>query len=413
MWKIKSSGKNLGSILVLGNYRQTLTVIRSLAHEGYSVIIGQEEENRSMVEHSRHISSFWPHPNIINQEKIFITQLKDFLRKKADVIAVFPVHEREISCLLRYYDSIKDLTNIVMPEPRILMICLSKKKTYEVALATGVPLPSTEIATDLSDIRRAASLVGFPFVVKPDSPLRPFPGKAVIIRSAEEIEQVLPEWPKGNDFLIVQSYSIGFRHNCYFKAVHGDLVAYYEHKIVRTDNPDNTGLGVENITIRPTPELFKYTSALLREMDYTGIGCAQYIIDPDTRSVILLELNPRLGANCAAPYRFGVDLPLFAVECATNPISQKLGKPLDYPEGMLSYWMSRDIEVLYSDILEGNIKRGSIWKRAVQIVRCTLSADCHITWSWSDPLPTTLFMSNKVYRFLRRISRYLRNQLPR
>ncbi len=392
-------------ILVLGNYRQTLIVLRSLARAGYSVIIGRENGNPSIVERSRFISGFWPHPNFIKEEKAFLLKLREFLRDNPDVTLVFPVHEGQISCLLKHYDDIKGLARFVMPEQEILRIFLSKKRSHDLALKADVPFAQTEYATDIAGVKDAAERIGYPVVVKPDSPLRPFRGKAAIVHTTEAMDTALPEWPRDNDFLVVQSYRPGLRHNFHFFAHRGEIVVYFEHKVLRTDYPDNTGLGVENITVRPTRELLRYTAALVAAVGYNGIGCAQFLLDPEAQSINFLELNPRLDANCAIPYRYGLDLPRLAVESIEYAAIRPTAKVSDYPEGKLYYWMTRDLEVLIEDIREKSIDPQVIRKRMVRIMKCLSSADGHIIWSPEDPMPTIAYISGKATNFFSKVLR--------
>ena len=61
-------------VLVLGNYRQTLTVIRSLGRAGYHVIAGRDGK-RSFTDYCRYTAEVWQHPNIKNEESSFVVAL--------------------------------------------------------------------------------------------------------------------------------------------------------------------------------------------------------------------------------------------------------------------------------------------------------------------------------------------------
>lgn len=84
-------GKKMSSskVLVIGNYCQTITVIRSLARAGYYIIVGCDEK-RVFTQYSRHTSEVWRHPDITKSEEDFIAALTKFLARRQDIALVFP-----------------------------------------------------------------------------------------------------------------------------------------------------------------------------------------------------------------------------------------------------------------------------------------------------------------------------------
>src|SRR6185436_8912288 len=103
------------------------------------------------------------------------------------------------------------------------------------------------------------------------------------------------------------------RPNCHFRAVDGKLQEYFEHIVVRTDRIDETGFEIDGVSVRPTPILRDHCAALISELNYTGVGCVQFLVDRGSGTAYFLEINPRLDATCALPYAIGVDFPLYAV----------------------------------------------------------------------------------------------------
>ena len=87
------------SVLILGDHRQSLTVIRSLASAGFRVIFGSERAS-TVAAHSRFVSESWLHPPLLEAEE-FVTTMVDFLEARGDVSHVFPVGESELDCLAR------------------------------------------------------------------------------------------------------------------------------------------------------------------------------------------------------------------------------------------------------------------------------------------------------------------------
>lgn len=64
-------GRNSCKIFILGNYRQTIAVILSLAKSGYDIMEGHSGE-KEFTEFSRHVTGTWTHPEIAGNEEEFI-----------------------------------------------------------------------------------------------------------------------------------------------------------------------------------------------------------------------------------------------------------------------------------------------------------------------------------------------------
>ena len=136
--------------------------------------------------------------------------------------------------------------------------------------------------------------------------------------------------------------------NCNFAAWHGELRVYYEHRVIRTDRPNGTGYIVDAVSIPPTPALRRHTEAFARHFDYTGVGCAQFLVDPQSGAIAFLELNPRLDASCSLPFACGYDFPLLALEIARRRAGDRADLPAagEYRVGVRGNWLLGDLKAL-------------------------------------------------------------------
>ena len=67
-------------VLILGNYSQTITVLRSLGKAGYPLVLGRNrDDGRIFTQFSRHASEIWLHPDLEIAEAEFIDALIGFL----------------------------------------------------------------------------------------------------------------------------------------------------------------------------------------------------------------------------------------------------------------------------------------------------------------------------------------------
>lgn len=385
------------AILLIGNYCQTVTVVRSLGRAGYRVVLGVDGE-MAFSRYSRHTHEVWRHPDIEKSEADFIVALAGFLAERRDIGLVFPVGETDIACLLRNPDVVPPSVGLVMADPLAVEACFDKLHLYEVVSRLGIPQAPFRRVSGYAELESAVGELGHPCVVKPNNSRAAFFGmKAVIVTTPVDLSRKLPAWPKGNEFLIVQRFASGYRHNCHFVADRGRLLSYFEQRVLRTDAPDGTGAGVHGISYPPGAKLRDYCARLTRQLDYSGAGCVQFLVDDPSGAVKFLELNPRLDATCAVPFHCGYDFPLMAVQYA----EYRRGARTQAPENFTSYPVDRHGVSLWRDVLG--------WRQSVKahklgpgesrawlkdMARTFWRGDFHLTWSWKDPLPT-------CYRYLR------------
>jgi len=377
-------------VLVIGNYRQTITVIRSLARAGYPVIVGHED-HRVFTQFSRFTTEVWRYPGIEKSAKDFIAALVEFLTTRPDIAYVFPVGEGDIACLIQHLEAIPSTTGVVMADPGTFNICLDKFRIYEIVSQLGIPQAEYRKVTGYSDLMAEIGHVGHPCVVKPNNALIGIFGKkALILREVEDLKRMLPAWPEGNEFLVLQKFAPGFRHNCHIVADNGRLLSYFEQRVLRTDRPDGTGYGVDGVSFLPTGKLKEYCTALLARLSYSGAGCIQFLVDDRTGSVSFLEINPRLDATCALPYYCGYDFPRMAVqytEYRRGAISAPPENFSVYPVNKHGIWLLGDMNGWLRALNDDDLTFQQALNWLQQTVVTWLQGDCHMVWSWTDPLP--------------------------
>lgn len=397
-----------GKVLVLGtDFQHSITVIRSLARAGYYVIVGRAASDRSYTENSRSVSGVWEYRSSLDNPRQFVSELAAEAAAE-DISLVFPVGEGQLSAI----DSARGLLPadlpVVIPEKHALWTCLQKDSAYTLAQEAGVPVPSQAVARNLRELKEAAAVVGFPCVVKPQESQRPFFGrKAVICDSPDMLAQSLPEWPNGNDLLIVQSRSSGRRHNCDLLAERGKLIEYFEMAIRRTNRYDGTGLSVDLVSVRPTPSLQDHCRRILAKLDYTGPAMIQFIVDEESGEARFLEINPRLDAFCGAARAAGCDMPARAARLYLEGSEPPTIESGTYRIGHRTHWLRGDILGLRYEMKNQRIDRMTALRWAARIPWCFVRADSHLTWDWRDPRPTlTLFArlldGKRPFRFVAR-----------
>jgi len=386
-------------ILLLGNYRHTITVVRSLGRAGFSVVLGQDDYD-VVAQYSRYCSETWAHPKLEDHEEGFGLALEGFAAKRPDVPLVFPIGESMLVYMIQNAARFPTL-KIVAPAISTVFNCLDKKRSYDIARKAGIPVPGWLLAGSLEDLQKAAREIGYPCVVKPNRSNRYFFGrKAIVCRSPADVSRSFQSWPEGKERLIVQRYIESDRPNCHFRAVDGKLMEYYEHMVVRTDRIDETGFEIDGVSVAPTPILRDYCSALIRALNYSGVGCVQFLTDRSKGKAYFLEINPRLDATCALPYAAGVDFPLYAVQCLLPEGMPESVSTVPYPTGVRIHYLMGDLQGLVRGLEDRSVSALKALRWLYRMGKSSLSAKIHLTFQWNDPGPTIRLYGNllKVFR---------------
>lgn len=372
-------------VLLLGNYRPTLTLARVLSDSGYRVISGREGCDGG-AEHCRFVDEIWDHRSVKTDGEAFLADLEAFLARRPDISIVYPVSEEFIRLLSGRRSPQADGPTYVIASPETVAMCLDKVRLMSIALENDVPTALFEMVSGAADVRAAAERIGLPIVVRPEKSTDRIGGKkAIVCETAEQVSDIAEEVASANRKLLLQRKVSGPRHNIYFGAQDGRIVRYLHALVLRTDMLDGTGLAVDGITIEPDPVLRRHTERLISALNYTGIGCAQFLVDDRGSGVSFLEINPRIAGNHAVPEHAGLGLSQLAIDLVVEPtksVPMINGRP-----GLRYVWTCGDLLGTKHAYLRGEIGGLTATLAICRTLGTALFADIHMNWSWRDPMP--------------------------
>ena len=148
----------------------------------------------------------------------------------------------------------------------------------------------------------------------------------------------------------------GIRYSCMFTSFKGNIISYFEEKTLRTDTYDGTGNSIDSVSSSPSKQRRDFCELLTRRLDYTGIGCIQFLANEEDGNSYFLEFNPRMDANCALPYFCGVDFPRQAIDVhqyLRNETISLLQYSRDYPVGKRIHWLLGDMSGMLRELKQG------------------------------------------------------------
>ncbi len=372
------------AVLLLGNYRPAIVMVRALSRTGYRTVLGAGGEGGA--EYSRFIDEVWQHPSVTAAPQAMLRALTELLDRRRDITVIFPVSEECVMFCAAYGEYLVPRVAIASPRPDIVRTCVDKRALLSLAVANGIAVEPFCTVQTHDELVLAARDLGYPLVIRPIGPVNRLCGrKALIVRDPAEQKRLLPAWPQEQEALLLQRMAHGPRRNVYFAALDGRVVRSLETAIIRTDASDGTGLAVEGVTCAPSPGLSRDTATLVAALNYTGIGLTQFIVDEAAGTSCLLELNPRIAGSHAVPEAAGLDLTGLAVSLAQGRTGDA-GRSI-VPRSFRYAWTYGDLRGLAAALANGDVgpAEAAVWfaRAALTLLR----ADVHMTWSVSDPAP--------------------------
>lgn len=396
-----TSATELGAVLVLGNFRPSFIVVRTLAQLGYRTIIGFWG-GEGCIEYSRYAHECWDHPAVEGNGDEFVGTLLKFLEARPDIRTIYPIAEVFVACLAEHKDKLPQNVLLVSVAPDAVRTCSDKVAMLEIAVSRGVACEEFRVALAYSDILPATEQIGYPVVIRPLTPCTWLgQKKALICADAQEIHRTLPSWPAGQRALLIQKLANGPRHNIYFAASNGRIISSLETRILRTDHQDGTGYAVDGVTVPRTPALHEDCTKLADALCYTGIGLAQFIVNQETGQRCFLELNPRVSGSHAISEALGQNLTRTAILLAKGADQGEFDTAYEYQVGIRYAWTYGDLRGLKGAIAAGNFGIVEVISWLLQACWTAIRADVHMTWVWKDPLPSLILFLRQIPGFNR------------
>ena len=375
------------SVLVLGDIPAALEVTRSLGERGHRIIVGTSSLS-CYANLSRHCAETWYHPPIRESVPSFFEALTEFLRTRSDITVIFPTEDIYLVGFSEHHDQLPNSIKIVMPDCRLVQLSDDKLAMHNLIDTLGIPQATFAVAEGKADLFEKSDEVGYPCVLLHiDSRDTILGQKAMIIDSRRHLERVFEHLPDFDGRLLLRAFSRGTRYNYYLVASEGLILDGIQMRITLTDRYDNTGAQVESWSCAPLPEITRHSEKLLAHMYYTGPGMTQFIVDEENGTMAFLEINPRLGPNCALARHAGIDLVRMAFDLTCGTLPPDSYCQSSYQQNQRFAWLGGSLIGIRRDWRNGNIGPMQALGWLGRSIAMAFRADAHICWQWNDPLP--------------------------
>lgn len=373
--------KNLKVLVTDGGARQTLTIVRGLKAIGCHVTV-LCSSILDVCSASRLPDIKIYDKNAAGSAKGFEDYLLKVLKKdKYDVL--IPISEISTNKITSHEDEYRKYVRIACAPRASYIQAFNKQKTYEQALKIGVPTPYTR--REGQNVKEFLSSANFPIIIKPRQ------GWGSIgfhkLETAEELLKLLDSGRIDPDDYVIQEF-VNFKKRIsthMFIDKQGNIAASLAVEVLRW-YPIDAGTAVLIRTI-DNKDVIRYSGDILKKIGWSGFANVSFMIDEDTGTPVLLEINGRIPASLKMSWLCGFNTAKQLIELAYDedvtkyPTNTKFGLVTRHSQSDL-LWFIKSSDRFRSDPSWFN------WKNTKDIV-----------FSLDDPLPAITYTIQRLFRY--------------
>ena len=369
-----------------------ISIIRSLGRQGLRVVAA-DTSSRSPGFSSRYVAEtvVYPQPEAHPDEAVG-TLLAAAESRQVDLIV--PVTDEVVLPLSAARDRFEGISQLAIPEPEPLARAADKLATLELARALGVPTPRTSVVETLPEALGAASELGWPVVLKPQSSRLYEAGHGVeafgvsYAADARGLDREFAHFD-GRCPVLVQEYRPGEAHGVELLLADGRPLAAFQHRRLH-EVPITGGASSFRESVALSAGLYAHAVTLLEALRWTGLAMVEFKVGED--GPWLMEINGRIWGSLPLAVKSGMDFPAMLAELYLGGRPTANGRPAtEYRMGVRSRNLELEI-VWIGSTLRGNrrypflpVPRRS--EALVAAARLFLPADGYDILSADDPRP--------------------------
>jgi predicted ATP-grasp superfamily ATP-dependent carboligase len=296
-----------GSVLVLdGQWRNTLSVVRSLGRRGIQIDVG-EDTPLALCSFSKYVKRHFVYPSVKSDPEKFKKMLVERIRNiKYDM--VIPITDAMVSFISGNRDEISKYTCIPFVDNETLHFALDKAEVLRFARKIGVPAPKSYLPSEYAGPDELIDQLKYPVVLKPKSGYGSR-GLAYVKDKDEfriKYDQITANYGKPLIQEQIPSEGKGIGVSMLYDFNH-EMKAHFTHVRLR-EFPVSGGPS----TLRESiwhPELVRTADRLMRSLHWVGIAMVEFKMDPRDGIPKLMEINPRFWGSLELAVQSGVDFP--------------------------------------------------------------------------------------------------------
>ena len=311
-------------VLILdGGAAHAMAIAECLKKSGYGVAVICDDKNEYGY-HTKFADERYL--GVDSHKKEYAEFMLGFLREhKFDVL--IPTSDTAAEFMSFHKEELEQLTGVLMPERKVFEMGYDKNNLMKVCRENGFPHPQTIDLNglELDKVQEFESFEGlknfpFPGLLKPN--LTSGGRGMTLVNSIEELLKVYPAIHDQYGECHLQQFIKEGGRQVKVQIMtdkNGDM-AYSSVICKQRYYPVNGGSSCCNVTI-DNPEIASICSKVLKAIGWIGFADFDLIEDPQTKQLLIMEINPRIPACVRSAFKSGMDY-------ATMIADMTLGKPL-------------------------------------------------------------------------------------
>lgn len=338
----------MDAIVLDGDQRSALALIRSLGGKGIRVTVGAEK-TPSLSSCSRYCAGSFVYASPYRDPVGFLKNLMDFVSKSGNSI-LFPMTDVTLTEILVHRNEMPGNTILPFVDLDRYLAVTDKSRLMNLANDLNVPIPTTFVSTNYESRQQLLDTVrryGFPVVVKPAfSKIRTGTGWLdASVRYAKDeqdllhilSEQIFHQFP-----FVIQERIEGPGVGIFLLMANGEVIARFAHRRIR-EKPPSGGVSVLCESVEMPSEAFHAAVKIFRKLQWTGVAMVEFKVDIRQNIPKLLEVNARFWGSLQLAVSAGVDFPYLLYRLANN---ERIDVPDGFTVGLRSRWELGDLDHL-------------------------------------------------------------------
>jgi len=341
---MEKAAETIEALVIGGDSRVALAVVRSLGRRGIPVAVAEYSRN-TLAGASRYAGRKLIVPNPFMDPAGLEQALREEAKRHPGVVWIPTTDE-----VLAVVDGMRDqVPGIRLPFPpsSVLELAWDKGKLAEFASVCGLYVPRTKRPREAREAVEAAQALGFPVILKPSrSKLRTKNGfREGSVRLIRDQKELVAAWERENANIpgpLLQERIPGHGEGVFVLADKGHIVARFAHRRIR-EKPPSGGVSVLRESI-PVPEiLMEPVDRLIQAMGWHGACMIEFRIDERDGKPYIMEVNPRFWGSLQLAIDAGIDFPFLLYRLARG---EKIEPAQPYRVGVRSRWLLGDLDHL-------------------------------------------------------------------
>jgi protein-tyrosine-phosphatase/predicted ATP-grasp superfamily ATP-dependent carboligase len=383
-------------ILVVGGGQTTfLSIIRSFGRIGFDVHVANDSTT-DLALYSRYITK----AHKISHSSSAVQRKSDIIRimKEENFDLVIPIGDQNVIPFHLFRYEYEAAGRMYLIDENSFQITNSKILTGQLALSLGIPVPHSEIISDVSESKAVLSKFALPVMLKPTS--------SYTLANLDEKKQVkrIDTLKQGEQSLrgmllhgqvLVQEYFEGIGLGLEVLAYEGEILASFQHIRI---HEEGKSIGSTYRKSQPVDEMYlSAVKKMIAALHYSGVAMVEFRYNPLTKKWVLIEINGRFWGSLPLPLACGADFPWYLYQML---VEGRREFPQTYRVGLYCRNTSADLQwmagtIFYKDSFK---KRYPVLRYILEFGNILLLREKNDVFVMDDPLPGI----REIYRLFRK-----------